>query len=61
VGHWSAYVLGVVEQLQKRNYPLKGFNIIVDGDVPVGAGKASSAAIECATVFSLNELWFEHR
>src|SRR5678816_2718880 len=28
--HWSAYVLGVVEQLQKRNYPLTGFNIIVD-------------------------------
>jgi len=57
VGHWSAYVLGVVEQLQKRNYPLKGFNIIVDGDVPVGAGMASSAAIECATISSLNELF----
>jgi len=55
--HWSAYVLGVVEQLQKRNYSLTGFNIIVDGDVPVGAGMASSAAIECATAFGLNELF----
>src|SRR4051812_14650897 len=36
--HWSGYVLGVVEQLQKRNYSITGFNIIVDGDVPVGAG-----------------------
>ncbi len=55
--HWSGYILGVVEQLQKRNYPIGGFNIIVDGDVPVGAGMASSAAIECATVFALNELF----
>jgi galactokinase len=55
--HWSGYVLGVVEQLQKRNLPISGFNIIVDGDVPVGAGMASSAAIECATVFALSELF----
>ena len=55
--HWSAYVLGVVEQLQKREYALSGFNIIIDSDVPVGAGMASSAALECATVFALNELF----
>ena len=55
--HWSSYVLGVVEQLQKRNYQLTGFNIMVGGDVPVGAGMAASAAIECATVFALNELF----
>ncbi len=54
---WSAYVLGVAEQLQKRNYPIQGFNLLVDGDVPVGAGMASSAAVECATVFALNELF----
>lgn len=54
---WSAYVLGVVEQLQKRNYPVKGFNIVIDGDVPVGAGMSSSAAVECATAFALNELF----
>ena len=55
--HWSGYVLGVVEQLQRRNFSLTGLNIIVDGDVPVGAGMAASAAIECATVFALNELF----
>lgn len=55
--HWSSYVLGVVDQLQKRNYAITGFNIVVDGDVPVGAGMAASAAIECATVFALNELF----
>ena len=50
-------MLGVVEQLQKSNYSITGFNMIVDGDVPVGAGIASSAAIECATVFALNEIF----
>ena len=54
---WSAYILGVVEQLQKRNYSVTGFNIVVDGDVPVGAGMSSSAAVECATAFALNELF----
>ncbi len=54
--HWSGYVLGVVEQLLKKKYHLTGFNIIIDGDLPVGAGMASSAAIECATVFALSEL-----
>jgi galactokinase len=58
--HWSGYVLGVVEQLQKRDLLISGFNIIIDGDVPVGAGMASSAAIECATVFALSELFELH-
>ncbi len=55
--HWSSYVLGVADQLLKKKYSITGFNIIVDGDVPVGAGIAASAAIECATVFALNELF----
>lgn len=55
--HWSNYVLGVVEQLQKRKYPITGFNIVIDSDLPVGAGMASSAAMECATVFALSELF----
>src|SRR6187455_470054 len=55
--HWSGYVLGVAEQLQKRNCPLTGFNMIIDGDLPLGAGMASSAAIECAAAFAFNELF----
>ncbi|MEP6685035.1 MAG: galactokinase [Parafilimonas sp.] len=55
--HWSSYVLGVADQLLKKKYSITGFNIIIDGDVPVGAGMAASAAIECATVFALNELF----
>lgn len=54
---WTNYVLGVVDQLIKRGYTIGGFNMVVDGDVPVGAGLSSSAAIECAVCSALNELF----
>ena len=54
---WSAYLLGVVDQLQKAGYTLSGMNMVLLSDVPVGAGMSSSAAIECATLFALNELF----
>lgn len=54
---WPNYILGVVDQLLKKGYALGGFNIMLDGDVPIGAGLSSSAAVECATAFALNELF----
>lgn len=54
---WPAYVLGIVQQLQINQYPIKGFNAYINGDVPVGSGMSSSAAVECATIFALNELF----
>ncbi|MEO8795612.1 MAG: galactokinase [Daejeonella sp.] len=54
---WPTYILGVVFQLQQKGYPVKGFNMVIDGDVPVGAGLSSSAAVECAVVFALNQLF----
>lgn len=54
---WPNYILGVVDQLLKNGYALSGFNIMLDGDVPIGAGLSSSAAVECATAFALNELY----
>lgn len=58
--HWPNYVLGVVEQLQKSGLPISGFNLLLAGDIPIGAGLASSAAVECATLFALNELFELH-
>ena len=56
-GSWSTYILGVVNELKKRNLSISGFNLVLDGDVPIGAGLSSSAAVECATAFALNEIF----
>ena len=54
---WHTYILGIVDQLLKNGHPISGFNLVIDGDVPAGAGLSSSAAVECAVVFALNELF----
>lgn len=55
--HWPDYVLGVVQQVQALGHKVGGFNCVFGGDIPLGAGMSSSAALECATAFSLNELF----
>jgi galactokinase len=54
---WPDYILGIVDQLQQSGYQLSGFNAVVAGDVPLGAGLSSSAAVECAVVFALNKVF----
>ena len=54
---WPNYILGVVDQLQKKGFTLSGFNAVLDGDVPIGAGLSSSAAVECATIYALNDIF----
>lgn len=54
---WATYILGVASQMLQRGHAVHGFNLVIDGDVPLGAGLSSSAAVECATVFALNELF----
>lgn len=53
---WANYVLGVADQMVKRGYKISGFNLYLDGNVPLGAGLSSSAALECATAFALDHL-----
>jgi len=55
--HWPDFILGVADQLHKAGHQLSGFNAVVMGDVPLGAGLSSSAAVECATVFALNTIF----
>ena len=55
--HWPDYILGVVEQLQSMGCDIGGFDTAFGGDIPPGAGLSSSAALECATAFALNELF----
>jgi galactokinase len=54
---WPDYMLGVVDEFTKAGYQLNGFNAVVMGDVPLGAGLSSSAAVECVTAFALNTLF----
>lgn len=56
-GHWATYVFGVVAQFKKKGLNIPGFDMSIYGDVPVGAGLSSSAAIECSVAFALNELF----
>ncbi len=53
---WPNYILGSAAQFLQKGLPLQGFNAVLSSDVPMGAGLSSSAAVECATVFALNEL-----
>ena len=55
---WSAYPLGVSWALARQaQVEVAGFDLLIDSDVPTGAGLSSSAAIECATAVALNQLW----
>jgi len=55
-GHWSDYVIGVVKMLLRSGKKLGGANLLVDGDVPQGAGLSSSASIEVAVCYALLDL-----
>jgi galactokinase len=55
-GHWSDYVVGVVKMLVRSGNKLGGANLLVDGNVPLGAGLSSSASIEVAVGYALLDL-----
>lgn len=54
---WMNYLLGVTYHIQDRGKKLRGVDVIIDGDVPVGAGMSSSAALTSAYGFALNEIF----
>jgi galactokinase len=54
---WTAYVAGVAWALSKEGVSVGGFDLVLDGAVPPGAGLASSAAVECATAIALADLF----
>jgi galactokinase len=51
--HWSDYPIGVAWALQDAGYRLRGADLFISGDVPLGAGLSSSAAIEVSTGYAL--------
>ncbi len=56
-GGWRNYVLGVIQGILDVGKKIGAFNLVFGGNIPVGAGLSSSAALENAIVFGLNELF----
>jgi galactokinase len=54
---WPNYLMGVVDQFIKAQYDLQGFNCVFGGDIPIGAGMSSSAALEAGLAFALDSLF----
>ncbi|MBV7531158.1 galactokinase [Chitinophaga sp. sic0106] len=54
---WINYIMGVVAMLQQRGLEVAGFDCVLAGDIPVGAGLSSSAAVEGGLVAALDKLF----
>ena len=54
---WACYVFGVCRETLKRGGKVEGFNAVFAGDVPLGAGLSSSAALESTFAYALNDIW----
>ena len=54
---WARYIFGICREIQKRGGDVKGFDAVFAGNVPLGAGLSSSAALESCFAFALNDLY----
>jgi len=58
---WARYIFGVAREILKRGGNVKGFDAVFAGDVPLGAGLSSSAALESCFAFALNDLFNDNQ
>lgn len=58
---WACYVFGVCREVIKRGFEVKGFDAVFAGDVPLGAGLSSSAALESCFAYALNDLFNDNK
>jgi len=53
---WTAYLLGVLAQFNEKGLDVSGIDCVFGGDIPLGAGLSSSAALECGFAVGVNDL-----
>lgn len=58
---WARYIFGVCREMIKCGVDVKGFDTAFSGDVPLGAGMSSSAALESTYAYALNDLFADNR
>lgn len=58
---WACYVFGVCREVIKRGFEVKGFDAVFAGNVPLGAGLSSSAALESCFAYALNDLFNDNK
>ena len=58
---WARYIFGVCREVIKRGFTVKGFDTVFAGNVPLGAGLSSSAALESCFAFALNDLFNDNK
>ncbi|TDQ15125.1 galactokinase [Algoriphagus boseongensis] len=56
-GHWATYVMGMVALLKQSGYEVSGFDMVIGGNIPVGAGLSSSAALSVAIGTAISRLF----
>lgn len=56
-GSWKNYILGVIHVMLENKLNIKGVDVVFGGNLPVGAGLSSSAAVECGLAFLLNDIF----
>ena len=54
---WACYIFGVCRETLKRGGKVEGFDVVFAGDVPLGAGLSSSAALESTMAYALNYIF----
>jgi galactokinase len=54
--HWSDFINGVAATLQQAGYHLSGANLVIHGEIPIGAGLSSSASLEVSVALALTSL-----
>jgi len=54
---WANYLIGVIDQIRQMDMDVPGFDCVFGGNIPIGAGLSSSAALETGLAFSLNKIF----